>query len=643
MRSTAAFCFLLLLAPAFAAADSEDASLSFAMAKLLADEGSFREALESFEKAASAAPEDPYIRTEYAEFLTRLAQLSRSPRYRQQQLGRALEQARVAQQLAPADTDVLKVVGETFLAVAEADPRDPTPLQEAVGVFEKIRQASPNALGERMTLGQIYSYLGEPEKAIPVFREVVSASPRDRRAYERLVQALLATGRTEEAEAAFSEILDFDPEADEARLSLAELLAQRGEAEAAVEVLRGGTAEFQSGDKIRQLLAVQLYLSGEFPAALEELAAIEGEEEGEESMGALRALILSAQGLNEEAAEALEGLLREDPANADIAGALSRVLVRMGRNQDAATALQEVTLRIEEEDKDRGLRLRFEWADVLLGAEDWLAAFEVLQPVVTSERPQLRAAAGQLQAEALSRLGRRQEALELLRKTGAGDTSSRAKEAEILLESGSAAAGTGILTDLAASGDETAIIAAASVYQRLERYGDAVEMLGPFVEENPKSLRALFLLGAANERSGRRPEAVAAFRELLELDPEFPEALNYLGYMFAEKGENLEEAEQLILKAVRAEQENGAFVDSLGWVYFQMGRYEEARELLERAVRLIPGDGTILEHLGDTYLALGLEGDAREAYLKALELEDTDAEQVRQKLAPLAEKPDSED
>ncbi len=612
------------------------------MAKLLADEGSFREALESFEKAAAAAPEDPYIRTEYAEFLTRLAQLSRSPRYRQQQLDRALEQARVAQELAPVDTDVLKVVGETYLAVAEADPRDTGPLHEAASVFEKIRQASPNALGERMTLGQIYTYLGDPEKAIPVFREVIAATPRDRRAYERLVQALMEAGRAEEAETVFQEILGFDPEASQARLGLAELLAQRGEAGAAVQVLREGSAEFQAGDKIRQLLAVQLYLSGDFPSALEELEAIDGKE-GVEPMGALRALILSAQGRNEEAAAELEELLREDPANADIAGALSRVLVRMGKSQEAATALQEVTLRLEEADKDRGLRLRFEWAELLLGAEDWSQALEVLEPVVSSERPQLRAAAGLLQAEALSRLGREEEALGLLRATGSGDPPSRAKEAEILLQTGSAAAGASILADLATSGDETDIVAAASVYQRLERYGDAVEMLGPYVKDNPKSLRALFLFGAANERSGRRPEAVAAFRSLLELDPTFPEALNYLGYMFAEQGENLEEAEELILKAVRTEQENGAFVDSLGWVYFQMGRFEEARLHLERAVRLMPGDGTVFEHLGDAYLALGLEGDAREAYLRALELEDTDQEKVRGKLAPLAEKPGTED
>ncbi|MCB1037034.1 MAG: tetratricopeptide repeat protein, partial [Acidobacteria bacterium] len=464
--------------------------------------------------------------------------------------------------LAPENLDVLKVVGETYLALAEADPRDPRPLTEAIAVFEKIRQAEPYALGERMTLGQIYSYLGQPESAIPVFREVIAASPRDRRAYDRLVQSLLAAGKTEEAEAAFREILSFDPEASEARLSLAELLAQRGEASSAVEVLREGSEDFRAGAKIRHLLAVQLYLSGEFSAALEELdrlseqAAVqppmgpetETDEAQEEPTAALRALVLSALGRNDEAATALGELLREDPANADIAGALSRVLVRMDRRQEAADMLRDVTLRLEETDSDRGLRLRFEWAEVLLDGEEWQQAVAVLDPVVASDVPQLRAAASLMKAEALSKLGRSDEALALLHDAAGGEAPSRAKEAEILIATGRRNEADAILRELAAGGDENAVVAAASVYQRLELYPEAAKLLAPFLEQKPDSPRALFLFGAANERTGRHAEAVKAFRRLLELEPDFPEALNYLRYMFAEGGENLDEAEQLVLR-----------------------------------------------------------------------------------------------
>ena len=85
------------------------------------------------------------------------------------------------------------------------------------------------------------------------------------------------------------------------------------------------------------------------------------------------------------------------------------------------------------------------------------------------------------------------------------------------------------------------------------------------------------------------------------------------------------------------EPDNGSYVDSLGWTYYQLGRHEQARSYLERAVRLEPADATLQEHLGDVYVALGQKERAREAYQRALELADDNAEQVRRKLERLQE------
>ena len=90
-------------------------------------------------------------------------------------------------------------------------------------------------------------------------------------------------------------------------------------------------------------------------------------------------------------------------------------------------------------------------------------------------------------------------------------------------------------------------------------------------------------------------------------------------------------------RAVAADPDNGAYIDSLGWVFYQMGRYQEALVQLQRAARLVPDDGTIQEHLGDVYLSLGRRLEAAEAYRRALTLKDTDLEQVRDKLKPLAD------
>jgi len=90
-------------------------------------------------------------------------------------------------------------------------------------------------------------------------------------------------------------------------------------------------------------------------------------------------------------------------------------------------------------------------------------------------------------------------------------------------------------------------------------------------------------------------------------------------------------------RAVALEPDNGSYVDSLGWTYYQLGRHEQARDILERAVRLEPADATLQEHLGDVYVALGQKERAREAYRRALELADDNAEQVQRKLERLQE------
>ena len=105
-------------------------------------------------------------------------------------------------------------------------------------------------------------------------------------------------------------------------------------------------------------------------------------------------------------------------------------------------------------------------------------------------------------------------------------------------------------------------------------------------------------------------EAVTEFRRVLGLDPDFHAALNYLGYMYAERGENLDEARSLVERAVALEPDNGAYVDSLGWVYFRLGRYEQARATLERATHLETADATVRAAERSSRSAIGHRSEA---------------------------------
>src|SRR6185295_16238811 len=121
-----------------------------------------------------------------------------------------------------------------------------------------------------------------------------------------------------------------------------------------------------------------------------------------------------------------------------------------------------------------------------------------------------------------------------------------------------------------------------------------------------------FQLGSAAERAKDIEQAVKHFRRALEMDPDFAEALNYLGYMWAERGENLDEAKSMIERALKEEPKNAAFLDSMAWVLYKLKKPTEALGYMQKALDLTKEpDATLLDHLGDIYAALNRKSDAR--------------------------------
>jgi Flp pilus assembly protein TadD len=115
-------------------------------------------------------------------------------------------------------------------------------------------------------------------------------------------------------------------------------------------------------------------------------------------------------------------------------------------------------------------------------------------------------------------------------------------------------------------------------------------------------------------------------KEVVVLDPKNADALNHLGYTYAERGIKLHKAEQLIKKALELKPDNGYITDSLGWVYYQKKEYPRAVEWLEKAHQLVPDDPIITEHLGDGYLKVNKKEDALQMYQRALELKPEEAQ-----------------
>ncbi|MEM7211287.1 MAG: tetratricopeptide repeat protein [Pseudomonadota bacterium] len=162
-------------------------------------------------------------------------------------------------------------------------------------------------------------------------------------------------------------------------------------------------------------------------------------------------------------------------------------------------------------------------------------------------------------------------------------------------------------------------------------YDGAVRLLGKI---EPHHWALFYQRGITFERSKKWDQAEADFRKALELNPDQPEVLNYLGYSLVEFGQKLDEAERMIEKAVEQRPEDGYIVDSLGWILYRFGEFDRALVHLERAVELRPVDPVINDHFGDALWMVGRQIEARFQWKRALsfEPEDKDATRIRRKL-----------
>lgn len=270
------------------------------------------------------------------------------------------------------------------------------------------------------------------------------------------------------------------------------------------------------------------------------------------------------------------------------------------------------------------LALRPEHGDAILMAGQLLeraeqyALADAVYDSMAEDHPQyLGAQLGK--ANALARSGDTAQAIESLRAL------TRAKPDSVLVFSA--------LGDMLRREEEFAEAEAA--------YATALDLLDT-VEERHWVL--IYTRAITLERLDDWERAEPEFRRALEFAPEEPQVLNYLGYSLIDKGLKLDEALDMIERAVEAEPDSGYIVDSLGWAFYRLGRYEEAVPVMERAVELLPTDPILNDHLGDVYWAVGREREARFQWRRALSFAphpDLDTDLVRRKIEDDKNPPDA--
>jgi len=183
------------------------------------------------------------------------------------------------------------------------------------------------------------------------------------------------------------------------------------------------------------------------------------------------------------------------------------------------------------------------------------------------------------------------------------------------------------------------LIALGNIYRSKKAFAEAAEAYSGALKAigtpNQGHWSIYYSRGIAYERLKRWPDAEADFRKALELSPEQPLVLNYLGYSWIEQNSNLDEAFRMLRRAVEQRPADGYIVDSLGWAFYRLGQYDNALQLMEKAVQLKAADPTVNDHLGDVYWRLGRKLEAKFQWNHARDLgaEPEDMTKILDKIA----------
>jgi len=326
----------------------------------------------------------------------------------------------------------------------------------------------------------------------------------------------------------------------------------------------------------------------------------------------------------DDARKAWEGLVRQDGDDPEGLLALGRIALRSG-NADAARAFFGAAIHGAVDEAGARGQAAYLWLDARRPAEALAVTEAGLRNTTDGRLLYLRGLA-------LRDLRRFDEAAASFAAVDTGDAeldlSAVAARATVLAQSGKAAQGLAVLDAALETrpGDVRLVVGRAHLLERSGRAAEAVRYLQAQLARQPRNERLLFALGVAQDRAGDREAATATMRRLLEVAPDNADALNFVGYGLAEKGERLDEAEILVTRALEIEPDNGSFLDSLGWIQYQRGDVAGAIVTLEKAEALAGPEPTILEHLGDAYRRSARDADAARAFRRAIQALDDGAE-----------------
>ncbi|MBI2685944.1 MAG: tetratricopeptide repeat protein [Acidobacteria bacterium] len=548
--------------------------------------GRLREAVRESEDILKANPNDLTARRILGRISARLIGDPQQRGMNQKMLEQATEHYKKITEIEPTDTEAWLMLGRLYKMAQNS--------VESKKAYEEVLKTDTENIDALSGLAMVMADVGDTVKAAELLKKVAEKSPNLRTltqlaaAYEQMREYKLAAQTLKRA-------VEMQPENNELRREYANILTQAEDYEAALaafdEIVKEEPKDGASWLRISQLHA-QLGHVDKAWEAHKKAAEIEPSnlEVRYNAVG-----LYEAQDKLPEAISALKEVLNDSSTRSSSPEGKknrARLMERLGmlyRNNgqfsDAAGAFREVG----ELDKDAAIRSS---AQVI---ESWRQGKEYQKSVAEADE-----ALKKFPGDRMIRLVRASSLVEL----------GRGKEAVDDVKS-----------MLDGKNDRDTHLQLAQIYDRMKNYPDMAKELDSaekLAKNDEERESVWFSRGSMLERQKKFDEAEKEFRRVLERNPNNAPALNYLGYMFADRNVKLAEAEKMIRKALEQEPGNGAYLDSLGWAQYRLGKYAEAEESLKAATEKVPRDSTIQDHLGDVYLKMGRLKDAITAWEKSV-------------------------
>ncbi len=519
-----------------------------------------------------------------------------------------------------------------YYLVAEYMAMKDRDAKKALPVFEAAYSLDPNPfLGGKMLAAKAAA--GDRAQALLESKKMVLLYPRDAQLRFFYGEMLTQAGQADEAITQLEKCVELDPHYESAYLELTEVYQSSKQVTKAIVVAKELTKNIPSSVIGWSQLSRLYLINNQHKEALIPARRAWEMQSNNPQLTQVYAIVLQMNGKTKQAVRIYEQLYRMDPADEELTQRMVDLYREIGNLDSAVELLDEMA----KQGGPARPAVQMQKALLLWELKRNKEAAALLDALVKeypeSDRVRYLAAFGQ------ERIEQTDKALALYKAVP--NESSLKKDAEfrsiVILKDlkrvdDAMALGKTLLARPEVSWDAFGVV--SGVYADANRYEDAIKILDDGYTKFSDKPRLLFLKGVYQEKAGDRDACIATMREVIKKDPENSSAYNYLGYLFAEKSEHLEEAEKLISRALELKPNDGFYLDSLGWVHYQRGEFDKAAPLFEQAIKLEPKEGVIYEHLGDVKKSKGDKKAAHDLYEKALQgsLEDKDKERIEGKL-----------